>query len=165
MLFKKLLGTFCLIILFSLQIAYTHFKSEIKSLLLHFQILFSVCLFLCSFLLLVLLYICLYFSAQKIKFSIKDFFSKCDQMRSFLGIWSDLLKKSLMEKTSFFVQYLQNVYIVTSQNLIIFLLLINHKILTLPAPIPDKERKLTTIFIFTLLFGASKDFMKVLKAF
>ena len=29
-----------------------------------------------------------------------------------------------------------------------------HKILTLPAPIPDKERKLTTIFIFTLLFGA-----------
>ena len=31
------------------------------------------------------------------KFSIKDFFSKCDQVRSFLWIWSDLLKKSLME--------------------------------------------------------------------
>ena len=31
------------------------------------------------------------------KFSIKDFFSKCDQIRSFLWIWSHLLKKSLME--------------------------------------------------------------------
>ena len=39
---------------------------------------------------------------QKAKFSIKDFFSKCDQIRSFLWIWSHLLKKSLMEKT--FVQ-------------------------------------------------------------
>ena len=29
------------------------------------------------------------------KFSIKDFFSKCDQIRSFLRIWSHLLKKSL----------------------------------------------------------------------
>ena len=31
------------------------------------------------------------------KFSIKDFFSKCDQIRSFLRIWSHLLKKFLME--------------------------------------------------------------------
>ena len=31
------------------------------------------------------------------KFSIKDFFSKCDQIRSFLRIWSHLLKKSVME--------------------------------------------------------------------
>ena len=30
------------------------------------------------------------------KFSIKDLFSKCDQIRSFLQIWSHLLKKSLM---------------------------------------------------------------------
>ena len=37
--------------------------------------------------------------------------------------------------------------------------------LTLPAPIPDKEKKLTQIFIFTLLCGASKGFMKALKAF
>ena len=28
----------------------------------------------------------------------KDFFSKCDQIRRKLQIWSDLLKKSLMEK-------------------------------------------------------------------
>ena len=31
------------------------------------------------------------------KFSIKDFFSKCDQIRRKLPIWSHLLKKSLME--------------------------------------------------------------------
>ena len=39
--------------------------------------------------------------AQNIKFSIKDFFSKCDQIPRKLRIWSHLLKKSLM-KTSFF---------------------------------------------------------------
>ena len=31
-------------------------------------------------------------TAQKMKFSIKDFFSKCDQIRSFLQIWSHLMK-------------------------------------------------------------------------
>ena len=31
------------------------------------------------------------------KFSIKDFSSKCDQINSFLQIWSHLLEKSLME--------------------------------------------------------------------
>ena len=35
------------------------------------------------------------------KFSIKDFFSKCDQIRSFLRIWLHLLKKSLMENFNF----------------------------------------------------------------
>ena len=39
-------------------------------------------------------------TAQKIKFSIKDFFSKCDQIRSFLWIWSHLLKKSAIENFS-----------------------------------------------------------------
>ena len=37
------------------------------------------------------------------KLSIKDFFSKCDQIRSFLQIWSHLLKKSLMENFIFCV--------------------------------------------------------------
>ena len=40
-------------------------------------------------------------TAQKMKFSIKDFFSKCDQIRSFLRIWSHVLKKSLMENFIF----------------------------------------------------------------
>ena len=42
-------------------------------------------------------------TAQKMKFSINDFFSKCDQIRSKLRIWSRLLKKSFMEDF-FFVQ-------------------------------------------------------------
>ena len=45
-------------------------------------------------------------TAQKMKFSIKDFFSKCDQIGSFLRIWSHLLKKSLMENFIFWaVEY------------------------------------------------------------
>ena len=36
-------------------------------------------------------------TAQKMKFSIKDFFSKCDQIRRKLRIWSHLLKKSLTQ--------------------------------------------------------------------
>ena len=36
-------------------------------------------------------------TAQKMKFSIKYFFSKCDQLHSFLQIWSHLPKKSLMK--------------------------------------------------------------------
>ena len=39
--------------------------------------------------------------AQNIKFSIKDFFSKCDQIRRKLRIWSYLLKKSSMENFFF----------------------------------------------------------------
>ena len=35
------------------------------------------------------------------KFSINDFFGKCDQMGSFSRIWSHLLKKSLMENFIF----------------------------------------------------------------
>ena len=40
-------------------------------------------------------------TAQKMKFSIKDLFSKCDRICSFLGIWSHLLKKSLMKNFIF----------------------------------------------------------------
>ena len=35
------------------------------------------------------------------KFSIKNFFSKCDQMRRKLQIWSHLPEKSLMENFIF----------------------------------------------------------------
>ena len=40
-------------------------------------------------------------TTQKIKFSIKDFFSKCDQIRRKMRIWSHLLNKSLMENFIF----------------------------------------------------------------
>ena len=38
---------------------------------------------------------------QKMKFSIKDFFNKCDQVCRKLRIWSHLPKKFLMEKFIF----------------------------------------------------------------
>ena len=41
------------------------------------------------------------FTAQKIKFSVKDFFSKYDHIRRKLRIWSHLLKKTLMENFIF----------------------------------------------------------------
>ena len=41
-------------------------------------------------------------TAQKIKFSIKDFFSKCDQIHRKLQILPYLLKKSLTENFIFF---------------------------------------------------------------
>ena len=40
-------------------------------------------------------------TAQKNEFSTKDFFSKCNQIFSFLRIWSHLLKKSLMGNFNF----------------------------------------------------------------
>ena len=40
-------------------------------------------------------------SHKKMKFTINDFFSKYDHIRSFLRIWSHLLNKSLMENFIF----------------------------------------------------------------
>ena len=40
-------------------------------------------------------------TAQIMKFSVKDFFSKCNQTRRKLRIWSHLLKKSLTENFIF----------------------------------------------------------------
>ena len=40
-------------------------------------------------------------TAQKMKFSIKDLFSKCDEIRRKLRIWSHLLNKPLMENFNF----------------------------------------------------------------
>ena len=48
-------------------------------------------------------------TAQKMKFSIRYFFSKCDQIPSFLRVWSHLLKKSLMEKFIFCAEHVLNV--------------------------------------------------------
>ena len=42
-----------------------------------------------------------WYTAQKMKFSIKDFLCKCDQIHRKLRIWSHLLKKSLMENFIF----------------------------------------------------------------
>ena len=47
------------------------------------------------------------------KFSMKDFFNKCDQIRRKLRIWSHLLKKSFMQNIVFcavIVTYLGGVF-------------------------------------------------------
>ena len=41
------------------------------------------------------------YTAQKMQISIKDFFSKCDQIRRKLRIWSQSLMKSLMQNFIF----------------------------------------------------------------
>ena len=46
-----------------------------------------------------------YHTGQKMKFFIKDFFSKCDQLRRKLRAWSHLLKKSLMTEFIFCAMY------------------------------------------------------------
>ena len=43
----------------------------------------------------------LFFNAQKMKFFIKEFFSKSDQIHRELRIWSHLMKKPLMENFIF----------------------------------------------------------------
>ena len=59
------------------------------------------------------------------KFSIKDSFSKYDQIRSFLRIWSHLLKKSLMENFHFFVNPVNPIiYLSLLQNIHIRLILV-----------------------------------------
>ena len=62
------------------------------------------CNFLGKFILIEFFSIWWCFTVQKMKFSMKDFFSKCDQIFSFLRICSHLLKKSLMGN-SISVQY------------------------------------------------------------
>ena len=46
------------------------------------------------------------YTAQKMKFPIKDFSSKCDEIRSFLQIWSHLPEKSFMENIIFYTCYM-----------------------------------------------------------
>ena len=46
-------------------------------------------------------YLKLNYTAKKIKISIKDSFTKCDQIRNFLRVWSHSLEKSLMENFIF----------------------------------------------------------------
>ena len=66
-------------------------------------------------------------TAQKRKFSIKDFFGKCDKICRKLRIWSHLLNKSLMENFIFFVQcqYLESeIFAKSSLSIIRFLKII-----------------------------------------
>ena len=48
-------------------------------------------------------------TAYKMKYSIKDFFSKCDEIRRKLRIWSRLLKQSLLDNFIFCVVFVLEV--------------------------------------------------------
>ena len=63
-------------------------------------------------------------TAQTMKLFIKDFLSKCDQIRSLLRIWSHLPKKSLMEnfvQCAVFVKYISNILFVQSMPIVILM--------------------------------------------
>ena len=67
-------------------------------------------------LLLVGIYLSLLFTGQKTKFSIKDFFSKCDQTCEKLRTWSHLVKKSLMENSNFVQCFEYNTLAISHEN-------------------------------------------------
>ena len=54
----------------------------------------------------------------KMRFSMKDFFSKCDQIRRKLWIWSHLMKKSLM-KNFIFCAVLKSQYNTTASEYVL----------------------------------------------
>ena len=58
-----------------------------------------------------------YATTQKMKLSFKDFFSKCDQIRSFLRIWLHLLKKSLMGNFIFCAVFIIKDFLLSLLNL------------------------------------------------
>ena len=62
-----------------------------------------------------------YFTAQKMKFSIKDFFSKCGQIRRKLRIGSHLLKKNLLENPIFCAVFVFNLLFVISTTFLKYL--------------------------------------------
>ena len=72
----------------------THRKSQMKE-----KTGIKTAFSLTRFMSLVFFYTSLYYTENKD--FIKDFFSKCDQIRNFLRIWSHLLKKCLMENFIF----------------------------------------------------------------
>ena len=61
-------------------------------------------------------------TAQKMMFSIKDLFCKCDQIHSFLWIWSHLLRKSLMQNLIFCAVQEQCTHLILLRAVKIFIL-------------------------------------------
>ena len=90
------------------------------------------------------------------KFSIKDFFSKWDQMRRKLWIWSHLLKQFLMEN-SFFVQWLN----ICNSFIEIFSSLEKWTSKTLIRSPVDTGRKLNVLCTFILLPLSTGSFVIV----
>ena len=86
--------------------------------------------------------------AQIMKFLFKDFFRKRDQIRSFLRIWSHLLKKSLIEN---FIFYAVGYKLLTNQR---SLEIINERENPLRKPQPFSNMEFS---IYFLTFGINKS--------
>ena len=69
-----------------------------------------------------ILTLCQCFRHSKNEVSMKDFFSKCDQIHSFLRIWTYLLKKFLMENFIFCAVYFSKSKYNVSNSLIFLLI-------------------------------------------
>ena len=89
------------------------------------------------------------------KFSIKDFFSKCDQICSFLRIWSHLLNKALMENFIFCAVFIVQQIIETFSNVSLLLL---H---TLREKWPNTEFFLVRIFLYSVRIQGNTDQKKL----
>ena len=81
---------------------------------------------------------------------------------------ADLKKYYVYRKSIFTIAKTNKVcfdknYFINLKKLLSFLFEVST--LTLPVPIPDNDKKLSHIFICTLLCGASKGFMNALKLF
>ena len=99
------------------------------------------------------------FTAQKIKFSIKDFFNKCDQIRRKLRIWSHLRKKSLM-KNFIFCAVIRTYRQSNSCNWLFLLLSLQLCCFHTRGQYLDRALKITFISIFfwlKLIKGATRD--------
>ena len=89
-------------------------------------------------------------TAQKMNFSIKDFFSKCDQIRRKWDIWSHLLKKSLMEKLHFLCSVIDN----RSHNILTLLIYLHNKFDKITA---DKRKHTQNDLIFSIIYSDRKN--------
>ena len=95
-------------------------------------------------------------TAQKMKFAITDFFSKCDQIRSFLRIWSHLLRKIVMKNFIFCaVDFNFDEYSISILNERIFKdvnYLLNENRSIEKATSPDETDRFLLFFCFSVCF-------------
>ena len=100
------------------------------------------------------------YHCKKIKFSIKDFFSKYDQTRSFLRIWSYLLEKSFMENFIFYA--VVDLRVISKCNKVLFQILLGvsscisylkwNKLLFRPTSVISRDSTGETFFAYLAKF-------------
>ena len=86
---------------------------------------------------------------KKLMFSIKDFFSKCDQIRRKLCVWSHLLKKSFMENFIFCAGTFTRFCIQTRLLVFCFFQLFHKVVSEIPDVNDDEEPKVEEIHLIS----------------